>query len=61
VTKLYDCSEYEDIETLKLLEGTVDNMYLPDVRCSGNETVFKSGIKNYYIEINQVALKEMKM
>ncbi|OEG70586.1 radical SAM protein [Candidatus Endomicrobiellum trichonymphae] len=56
---LYNCSGYEDIETLKLLEGTVD-IYLPDIKYSDNETAFKySGIKNY-VEINQAALKEMK-
>ncbi|MDR3071439.1 MAG: hypothetical protein LBU29_02470 [Endomicrobium sp.] len=56
---LYNCSGYEDIETLKLLEGTVD-IYLPDIKYSNNEIAFKySGIKNY-VEINQVALKEMK-
>lgn len=56
---LYNCSGYENIETLKLLEGTVD-IYLPDVKYSDDETAFKySGVKNY-VEINQTALKEMK-
>jgi putative pyruvate formate lyase activating enzyme len=56
---LYNCSGYEDTETLKFLEGTVD-IYLPDIKYSNNETAFKySGIKNY-VEVNQAALKEMK-
>jgi putative pyruvate formate lyase activating enzyme len=56
---LYNCSGYEDIETLKLLEGTVD-IYLPDMKYSDDEIAFKySGIKNY-VEVNRAALKEMK-
>ncbi|MDR3253593.1 MAG: radical SAM protein [Endomicrobium sp.] len=56
---LYNCSGYESIEILKLLEGTVD-IYLPDIKYSTNETAFKySGIRNY-VEVNQAALKEMK-
>jgi putative pyruvate formate lyase activating enzyme len=56
---MYNCSGYEDIETLKLLEGTVD-IYLPDIKYSDNEIAFKySGVKDY-VEVNQAALKEMK-
>jgi putative pyruvate formate lyase activating enzyme len=56
---LYNCSGYEDIETLKLLKGTVD-IYLPDIKYSDDETAFKySGVKNY-VEVNRAALKEMK-
>lgn len=56
---LYNCSGYEDIETLKLLEGTVD-IYLPDMKYSDDETAFEySGVKNY-VEVNRAALKEMK-
>ncbi|MDR3047790.1 MAG: radical SAM protein [Bacteroidales bacterium] len=56
---LYNCSGYENVETLKLLEGTID-IYLPDIKYSNNEIAFKySGIKNY-VEANQTALKEMK-
>jgi putative pyruvate formate lyase activating enzyme len=56
---LYNCSGYEDIETLKLLEGTVD-IYLPDIKYSDNEIAFKySGVKDY-VEVNRAALKEMK-
>ncbi|GHT51401.1 radical SAM protein [Endomicrobiia bacterium] len=56
---LYNCSGYENVETLKLLEGIID-IYLPDMKYSDNEIAFKySGIKNY-VEANQAALKEMK-
>jgi putative pyruvate formate lyase activating enzyme len=56
---LYNCSGYENVETLKLLEGIVD-IYLPDIKYSDNETAFKySGVKNY-VEANQSALKEMR-
>jgi putative pyruvate formate lyase activating enzyme len=56
---LYNCSGYENVETLKLLEGIID-IYLPDIKYSSEELAFKySGIKNY-VEINKTALKEMK-
>jgi putative pyruvate formate lyase activating enzyme len=56
---LYNCSGYERVATLQLLEGIID-IYLPDSKYSNNETAFKySGIKNY-VEANQTALKEMK-
>jgi len=56
---IYNCGGYEEIETLKLLEGIVD-IYLPDIKYSDNETAFKySGVKNY-VELNRAALKEMK-
>ncbi|MDR1784311.1 MAG: radical SAM protein [Endomicrobium sp.] len=55
---IYNCSGYEEIETLKLLEGIVD-IYLPDIKYSNNETAYKySGVKDY-VEISRVALKEM--
>jgi putative pyruvate formate lyase activating enzyme len=56
---LYNCSGYESVETLKLLEGIID-IYLPDIKYSSDNVAFKySGIKNY-VEINKAALKEMK-
>jgi putative pyruvate formate lyase activating enzyme len=56
---VYNCSSYENVEILKLLEGIVD-IYLPDIKYSSDELAFKySGIKNY-VEVNQAALKEMK-
>jgi putative pyruvate formate lyase activating enzyme len=56
---LYNCSGYENSKVLKLLEGIID-IYLPDIKYSNNEAAFKySGIKDY-VEVNQLALKEMK-
>ncbi|MDR0398617.1 radical SAM protein [Candidatus Endomicrobiellum devescovinae] len=56
---VYNCSGYESVEILKLLEGIID-IYLPDIKYSSDELAFKySGIKNY-VEINRAALKEMK-
>lgn len=56
---LYNCSGYESVKVLKLLEGFVD-IYLPDIKYSDNETAYKySGVKDY-TEVNRAALKEMK-
>jgi putative pyruvate formate lyase activating enzyme len=56
---VYNCSGYESVEILKLLEGIID-IYLPDLKYSSDELAFKySGIKNY-VEVNRAALKEMK-
>jgi putative pyruvate formate lyase activating enzyme len=56
---VYNCSGYESVEILKLLEGIID-IYLPDIKYSSDELAFKySGIKDY-VEVNQAALKEMK-
>jgi len=59
VPVIYNCSGYEEVRTLRLLEGIVD-IYLPDIKYSSNETAFKySGVKDY-VEVNTAALKEMK-
>ncbi|MCL2335694.1 MAG: radical SAM protein [Endomicrobia bacterium] len=56
---LYNCSGYESVETLGLLEGTID-IYLPDIKYSDNEIAYKySGVRDY-VEVNRAALKEMK-
>lgn len=56
---LWNCGGYENVETLALLEGIVD-IFLPDLKYSDNETAFKySGVKDY-VEVNRLALKEMK-
>lgn len=44
---VYNCSGYENVDTLKELEGYVD-IYLPDFKYSDNELALKlSGAKNY--------------
>ncbi|MDR2395292.1 MAG: radical SAM protein [Endomicrobium sp.] len=56
---VYNCSGYENVETLQLLEGIVD-IYLPDIKYASDEIAFKySKVKNY-VQANQIALKEMK-
>ncbi|GHT58577.1 hypothetical protein AGMMS49531_00960 [Endomicrobiia bacterium] len=51
---LYNCSGYENVETLKLLEGIID-IYLPDMKYSDNEIAFKySGIKTMLKQIKRL-------
>lgn len=55
---VYNCSGYEKIETLKLLEGYVD-IYLPDFKYMADEPAMKySNCKNYFI-VAAKALEEM--
>lgn len=55
---IYNTNGYENVETLKLLEGLID-IYLPDFKYYYDEIAFKySGIKNYSI-ITQKAILEM--
>lgn len=56
---IYNTSGYENVETLKELEGLID-VYLPDFKYINNDLAFKySGIKNYF-EIVTNAIFEMK-
>ena len=56
---VYNSSGYESIETLKLLEGTVD-IYLPDFKYFYNELGEEySKVKNY-VEVVKNALVEMR-
>ena len=55
---VYNSNSYENIETLKLLEGYID-IYLPDLKYSENELGEKySNVKNYF-EVATTAIKEM--
>lgn len=55
---IYNTNSYENIDTLKLLEGYID-IYLPDLKYAENELGRKySGINNYF-EIATKAIKEM--
>lgn len=55
---LYNSNGYENIETLKLLDGVID-IYLPDAKYADDEAAQKlSGFKNY-TQINRQALIEM--
>ena len=56
---IYNSNGYENVETLKLLEGLID-VYLPDFKYYNNELAKKySGISNYF-EITTKAIKEME-
>ncbi len=55
---VYNCSGYEDVEVLRLLEGIVD-IYMPDFKYWDEATARRlSGIKDYP-EVAKRALKEM--
>ena len=55
---VYNTSGYENVETLKLLEGIVD-IYLPDFKYYYNELGNKLSNVNNYFEVVIKALKEM--
>ncbi|NLI39693.1 MAG: radical SAM protein [Caldisericales bacterium] len=55
---VYNCSGYESVETIKLMDGLVD-IYLPDAKYdSDNEALRNSGAVKY-VENNRAALVEM--
>jgi Uncharacterized Fe-S protein PflX, homolog of pyruvate formate lyase activating proteins len=55
---LYNCSGYEKVETLKLLEGYV-NIYLPDMKYKDNLPAMKYSNCMDYFDITSKAIKEM--
>lgn len=56
---IYNSNGYENVETLKQLEGYVD-VYLPDLKYANNELAKKySGIENYF-ETATAAILEMQ-
>lgn len=55
---IYNTNGYEDIETLKMLEGYVD-IYLPDLKYFYNDLGKKYSKVNNYFEIATNAIKEM--
>jgi putative pyruvate formate lyase activating enzyme len=55
---VYNSSGYEDLETLRLLEGVVD-IYLPDMKYSDDENAVKYTSAPGYVEINRAAIREM--
>jgi putative pyruvate formate lyase activating enzyme len=58
VPLVYNCSGYESVKTLRLLDGIVD-IYMPDLKYSNNDRARKySGIKDYW-DVAQPAIREM--
>lgn len=55
---IYNCSGYENVETLKLLEGFID-IYLPDFKYIENETARTLSNAPDYPEICKKAIREM--
>ncbi len=58
VPLVYNTGGYDDIETLKLLEGIVD-IYMPDLKFADNEKARKYTGCGSYFDIARTALKEM--
>ncbi len=55
---VYNCSGYESVDMLRLLDGVVD-VYLPDSKYADNAVARRlSGFRGY-VEANQAALREM--
>ncbi len=55
---IYNTNAYENIETLKMLEGYID-VYLPDLKYAENELGKMYSNVNNYFEIATSAIKEM--
>lgn len=55
---VYNSNGYDNVETLKMLDGIVD-VYLPDFKYFSNELAFKYSGVNDYQEFATLALKEM--
>ncbi len=55
---IYNTNGYENIETLKMLNGYID-VYLPDLKYANNELAKKYSKIDNYFEIAQLAIKEM--
>jgi len=54
---VYNCGGYEDVSTLKLLEGIFD-IYMPDIKYSDDSVAFKlSGVKGYFGTAKRVVLE----
>lgn len=56
---VYNTNGYENIETLKLLNGYID-IYLPDFKYAKNELAQKYSKITNYVEIAKRAIKEME-
>ncbi len=55
---VYNTNSYENIETLKLLEGYID-VYLPDLKYFDDPTAIKYSKAHNYFEVATKAIKEM--
>lgn len=55
---IYNCSGYEKVETLKLLEGWID-IYLPDFKYYNEALAVKYSKAPHYFEVASLAIAEM--
>ncbi len=55
---VYNCAGYENLETLKLLDGVVD-IYLPDAKYADDRHALRTSKMPHYVESNRETLKEM--
>jgi|YNPNPStandDraft_1061719.scaffolds.fasta_scaffold21649_2 putative pyruvate formate lyase activating enzyme len=55
---VYNSSGYEEVETLRLLDGVVD-IYLPDAKYADDQAAREFSGFLHYVEANRAALKEM--
>ncbi len=55
---VYNTNSYENVETLKLLEGYVD-VYLPDLKYFDDDTAIKFSKAPKYFDVATTAIKEM--
>ena len=55
---VYNTGGYDDIETLKLLDGIID-IYMPDIKFGNNEKAKKYTKVTDYFDIATAAVKEM--
>lgn len=56
---VYNTSSYENVETLKILEGVVD-IYMPDIKFFSREVAKKMANAENYPDVAKEALKEMQ-
>lgn len=55
---VYNCGGYEQIDTLRLLEGIID-IYMPDIKYAGEEEAKKYSNAPDYFDVAKEAIKEM--
>lgn len=55
---VYNTNAYDDLETLKLLDGVID-IYLPDIKYADDLTGLKYSQSRSYTEISRMAVQEM--
>jgi putative pyruvate formate lyase activating enzyme len=55
---VYNCAGYENLETLRLLDGVVD-IYLPDAKYADDKHALRTSKMPHYVESNRATLKEM--